>query len=833
MIDFSKLGIKGTYSSIEPRDIFMSLPTKNKQYEYPRDVQSEVWKHWFENRSKKNSIIKMNTGSGKTVVGLIILKSCLDEGKGPVVYVAPDKYLVKQVCTEADKLGIKVVQDEDDYHFIMKKAILVINIHKLINGKSVFGMRDTNNIPIGSILIDDVHACLETIDTQFSIKIPSSDEGYNDIINILKSTLLSYSEQEYQDIVEMKYPKSSILVPFWCWQENINKIKKVLYQHSEEEYIKFYYPLIDDCLDTCNCVISARCIEITPKCIPIAKISSFEQAERRIFMSATLADDSVFITAMGLKENEIANIITPEKANDIGDRLLIFPQVINKNITDEKIKTKLKLMSEKFNVIVITPSAQRALFWKDVTDLMVNRNNIDEIVNKLKSEHLGLVVFINKYDGVDLPDDACRVIVIDGLPNMRNEYDSFVQSVNPSSMRLLSEQIQKVEQGMGRGVRSNNDYCVAVLMGNGLSDIIFRVNGIKYFSKATQKQLELSQQLWDQLTGNDHIPTIKEIFSLADLSLNLPRNIDWIKTSKDILSTITYETVPNIDNISITLRLAFEKTEIKQYKEAIKIIEECKNNTTDEKTKGFLMQVMAEYMNFINKEEAQQILLSAIQYNKGLIHPIEGIQHQRLINKTSNQSQTLVDYIINNKLTENKFILRINAILEALAFLQATSKIFEVAIFDISFMLGFVSSRPEVDRGRGPDNLWALGNNEYLVIECKNETTTNSICKHDCNQLNGSINWFDNEYRGNNFACYPILIHNSNVFEHACPPNPKIRIMTPSLLIKFKENIKKFANNIVMTGNYKNVEQIQRLLIQFKLLGKMIVNEYSTGFTVK
>ena len=105
MIDFTRLGVKASPSSLEPRDIFMSLPTKNKCYEYPRDVQSEVWKRWFVNRNQKNTIIKMNTGSGKTIVGLTILKSCIDEGKGPAVYVVPDNYLVQQVCAEAEKLG--------------------------------------------------------------------------------------------------------------------------------------------------------------------------------------------------------------------------------------------------------------------------------------------------------------------------------------------------------------------------------------------------------------------------------------------------------------------------------------------------------------------------------------------------------------------------------------------------------------------------------------------------------------------------------------------------------------------------------------------------------
>ena len=102
----SKLNSNSKVKSIEPREIFMTLPAKAPGYGYPRDVQSEVWKKWFELRNQKNVILKMNTGSGKTVVGLVMLQSCLNEDKGPAIYVVPDNYLVKQVIEEAKKLGI-------------------------------------------------------------------------------------------------------------------------------------------------------------------------------------------------------------------------------------------------------------------------------------------------------------------------------------------------------------------------------------------------------------------------------------------------------------------------------------------------------------------------------------------------------------------------------------------------------------------------------------------------------------------------------------------------------------------------------------------------------
>lgn len=80
MINFDILKKKQPEVIIQPRDIFMSLPARDARYKYPRDVQAEVWRKWFEKRECENCVLKMNTGSGKTVVGLIILQSCLNEG---------------------------------------------------------------------------------------------------------------------------------------------------------------------------------------------------------------------------------------------------------------------------------------------------------------------------------------------------------------------------------------------------------------------------------------------------------------------------------------------------------------------------------------------------------------------------------------------------------------------------------------------------------------------------------------------------------------------------------------------------------------------------------
>lgn len=840
-INFSKLVSSiNNHEPIEPRDIFMSLPGKDSNYGYPRDVQTEVWKQWFAKRDEKNVIIKMNTGSGKTIVGLAILQSCLNEGKGPAVYIVPDNYLVQQVCSEAQKLGIRVAYDsfdetengEDDYYFKNNKAILVASIHKLVNGKSVFGMRQNGNIQIGSIIIDDVHACLGTIEQQFTIFIKSTHKLYKSIIDIFFAHHEVSENQIFCDIIEHQDIRYNYLVPFWLWQEKCKEIYKLLTikEFSEEPFVRFNLPLLRNNWKTCNCVISARGIELTMKGIPINKISSFEQAQRRIFMSATLADDSVFVSTIGLKHTDIENIITPEKANDLGERLILIPKYLNPNITDEHIKLKLMKLSKEYNVVIIVPSFERLSFWKNAQpqQILSSRDkNIENGISLLKNgKYVGLTILVNKYDGIDLPDNACRILVIDGLPAMRSEYDIVIQSINPSDKRICREQIQKIEQGMGRGVRSNSDYCVIVFMGNKLADLMVNQGGDKFFSKATSEQFNLSRQLWEQLMESDKKPEIKKIFSLVNYILQ--RDPEWINASKSALAIIEYDRSVKIDPIVVAMRNAFEKECIEQYDEAFSIIEMGIKNIEDEKTKGLLMQYMAEYKNFTNPVRAQELLLAARNLNPMVIKPINGIKFSKLQCSPNGQAANAINYISDNNLKANDYLIHVDSILANLNFSENSSNQFEQALKNIASVIGISSSRPETEYGGiAPDNLFALGNSEYAIIECKNGTTAEKISKDYCGQLLNSVQWFKNHYIDSALKYYPIMIHNSNIFSSEASPSDDIRIMTPELLCNFCLAVKKFSEVIIQSDVIDKNKEVEKTLSFLELKGNQIVYKYT------
>jgi superfamily II DNA or RNA helicase len=90
-LDFSRLtGPSAADTELHPRDIFAALPARSSRYEYLRDVQREVFDEWFSRRSERDLVVKMKTGNEKTLVGLMLLKSSLNERPGPAAYLTPD-----------------------------------------------------------------------------------------------------------------------------------------------------------------------------------------------------------------------------------------------------------------------------------------------------------------------------------------------------------------------------------------------------------------------------------------------------------------------------------------------------------------------------------------------------------------------------------------------------------------------------------------------------------------------------------------------------------------------------------------------------------------------
>src|SRR5438093_854524 len=107
-MDLSKLQIKPTKRSrpIAPEDIFKSL-TLRGTVENMWGPQVEAVRTWDGMRQAGDVIIEMTTGGGKTLAGLLVAQSIVNETNGKVLYVCPTNQLVEQTVTRAGGCGIR------------------------------------------------------------------------------------------------------------------------------------------------------------------------------------------------------------------------------------------------------------------------------------------------------------------------------------------------------------------------------------------------------------------------------------------------------------------------------------------------------------------------------------------------------------------------------------------------------------------------------------------------------------------------------------------------------------------------------------------------------
>jgi hypothetical protein len=795
-LDFTRLGgVSVADSASEPRRIFAALPAKDAKYSYARDVQSEVWERWHARRTERDLVVKMNTGGGKTVVGLLILKACLNEAAGPAAYITPDRYLAEQVIAEADSLGVDVVVDPDDARFVAGRAILVTNIYRLFNGKSVFGVQGVGARPprdIGTFLIDDAHACLATVEDQFTLSIPAEHAAYQPLLDLLAEDLRHQSRTTFRDI-EWGVHTAVMQVPYWAWRSRQDQVSAILQTHAGDEQLQFTWPLVADVLSLCRVAVSSEGFEIAPACPPIDRIPSFVRSRRRLYLTATLADDSVLVTHFAAKATSVARPITPTTADDLGDRMILTPQQTFPGTSDEDLKAFAKARSAKHNVVVLVPSHRRAVYWKDAADAIHAADTLPGGLTALRDGHVGLVVLVNKYDGIDLPGDACRVLVIDGLPEATGLLARLEMSVLFGSDTLLMRQVQRLEQGMGRGVRSNEDYCAVLLTGPRLASRLHSTKAREWFGVATRRQLELSDGIADQLAGRP----FDDLAAVVEQCLS--RDPGWVAASRQALDGLRYQQEVAVAPAAVARREAFDLARNDRYADASQRLLDV--DVDDPLLAALLKQEAASYLDHVDPVHAQGLQAAARDEHRVLLRPQSGIGSYTRLTKLGRQADSAAGWLAERYGSAAELTVGVEAMLADLVPSEEPAAVFrfEQAMHDLALHIGLAAQRPERETNNGPDVLWALGDLRYWIIECKSGATVARIARHDLAQLSHSADWFAASY-DESCSGVPVLVHPSRQVASDATARQGVAIMTFEKLAALRDAVREFATAAGVSG---------------------------------
>ena len=816
-IDFSDMLDADDALPLHPRDIFFTL-NRDPSFSFPRDIQTEVMNRWFDDRHRRDSVIKLNVGSGKTLVGLLLLQSSLNEHNGPALYVSPDNQLSRQVIQEASSLGLEVTDDPRDADYAAGAKICVVNVYRLFNGKSVFGVRD-DRIQIGTVVIDDTHACLSTIIQQFRIKLPHTHPAYHAILAALSEDLKGYNEARFLEI-NSGDPQAHIEVPFWSWHSHHGQILRALHDHHDDEHLEFTYPLLKEILRQCRCIIGGQHLEVEPHFPPTDLIQPFRRAKRRIYMTATLADDSVVVTHFGADPDTLTKPIVPSSSQSMGERMVLMPQELNPSVTTADVRTLLAELAKSVNVVVIVPSSLAARTWKSAAAQVLVGDTVAPGIEKLRIRHVGLTILVNRYDGIDLPGDACRVLAIVDLPEVRSYTDLVDSEVLSGTAVNLRRQLERIEQGMGRGVRSNDDYCAVLLIGPKLTGRLRSPAGMQMLTPATSAQLDLSRKIAKKL----HTPSIAELMEVILQCVH--RDSNWIKVSKKALVNLKTDDELRLDPSKLAMRAAFDRARANQDERALEILDDAIDAATEPQVKAWLLSRKAAFQHPLDAAGAQRTLLAAHDIEPGVLKPMHGATYKKLAPVAGQQATALIAHHDHRFIDPTTMKLFADGLCSDLQFLTGTSTRFEAAINDLARFIGILGQRPERDYKEGPDNLWALPNGSFLVIECKNGiTSAESISKKDAGQLGQSVAWFAARYPAS--ASVPIIVHKHRTLGQGASAVPGMRVVTATHLQKLRANLRDFAQQLMDPDTSANPTEVARRLAQFELNAEAFVNAFS------
>jgi DEAD/DEAH box helicase len=827
-LDLSKLSPQAiSKRPINPLEIWNQLDRAVGK-EYLRPIQERVLEGWFSQREDADTIIKMNTGTGKTLVGLLVLQACLHEAPGPALYLCPDKYLVSQVVEQAKQFGVRCVTFEGESRpippdFLNGEAILVATVKKLFNGKSVFGVEGSPTPPVSVnyVVLDDAHTCVEQIRSQFTITLGNDHAAYERLIKLFGQTLAQQKPGTFAEIQGGEFNKF-MAVPYWTWLDSQSEVVRILSEYRDDEPLRFVWPLLKDLLPICDCVFSGSQLQIVPKVIRPQLLTSFALAKRRIYLSATLLDDSQLARDLGVSAAAIEKQIKPNELEDLGERLILIPSDVHESLNTEWA-VGLFALNVKMNRVVLVPTKRESARWEEAGAKRVLAENIAEALEGLRKLKGAFLALVSKYDGVDLPDETCRLLAIDSLPRAATLYDWYLQSALAGTPSVNAKIAQRIEQGLGRATRGKSDYCVILITGNDLVSFVRNNQNRKHLSAGSRAQIDLGLRITreiNRLSTEDKysqslVEEINRCLERADVWKAFYRS--FIEESRKNLNG---QVQHNVDLVTATTERAAADLFLKRkYEEAAGRIQTLLDGSgLTEREKGWFMQLAASYLYGKDKSKALSMQKKAYELNSFLFVPPDGTTYHRMAASSESQSIVALRHLLSHA-NINDFVLDSHSVCDHLAF-GIESELFEQALEKAATIIGISSSRPEKITGRGPDCLWGGDNDQFLVIEAKSEVDLDrtEIHKSETEQLTHSCEWFRQEYVGKD-RMKALLIHPATKLAREAVFPPTGRVVTAGVLENFVLSIRNYVSAVAgLSGANRTEREIRSRLEANSLL---------------
>lgn len=726
-----------------PQEMFQD--NKLKTIKGILDYQSQMLDHYMKTLNdskilKKNVAFELPTGSGKTLVGILIAEFHRRKYGRKCLFLCPTNQLVSQVCEQAEnQYGIEVIsftgrQAEyspiDKANYLRGQAIGVTTYSSFFATHSFFSDPEI-------LIFDDVHSSESFIIDNWSLNIDRKafPALFSQIVSLFEGVIdeSSISRLRSPDSFSADIRDWNDLIPRPYLQKKAKELEAVLREGTRDTSLSYAWGRIADYLEDCHIYLSWNSILIRPYIPPTEMHDAFKKSAQRIFMSATLGHSGELERITGCKKITRLPIVSDWDTKGLGRRLFVFPDLSLEANTHSEILRKLHEEAKRSVLIVPSDNDSQGLsdlLKKTVPGIQIfHANDLIESKENYCRSHNAMVIMANRFDGVDFPDSESRMLFIYNLPKITHLQEKFFVGKMAASL-LYSERIKtRIVQAVGRCTRNASDYSVVCILGDSILNEVTSPKILATYHPEMRAEISFG------VDNSTDFETVEDI--LENVRLFYERGTEWADAEAAIVETRNQYIAEGSDGIQeklyekllISAQLEvdvqydmWKKNYQSAYEKSIQIIETLNAPSLSgykcywQYICGCLALELGDrakarhYFSLANENNMGDIRWFAKLISDITDDPTENPKVDSLFDIIESLEENILKYQNNNR-----FERHVKDILEGL--LSNDGHVFERAHLGLGVLLGYDAHKAD-DPG-APDPYWIVNDNLCIVAEDK------------------------------------------------------------------------------------------------------------------
>ena len=422
---------------------------------------------------------------------------------------------------------------------------------------------------------------------------------------------------------------------------------------------------------------------------------------------------------------------------------------------------------------MLVPTYSRAQKWSGFAE-PPDKNKVTQRVNEFKASKESVKLLLAaRYDGVDLPGDTCRVMVIDDLPMGVGPLERYLWEYLNLSNSLRSAIASRIVQSFGRISRGMSDHGVVYITGEKLVQWLITPKNAAVLPAFLQKQITFGYEISNEIDDVDGLVDVMEQC--------LGREEGWLaayeENMQDAEIAVNEENMERLSNIAKSEAMFAAYYWDRNYGEAIKHLAGTIDDAFEVSASTGAWHCFwlgSAYELSGDDESAREMYVRAHGAQKNVPSLLtegdvkEQVEMPNQIVEVDRQIKVLPD---------NNLILPVNMDLE-LAHLDGTgsSNQTENSLRALGQYLGLDSSRPDNEFGTGPDVLWYAEGLPAFCIEVKTDKKLDSrYQKKEVAQLGDHVQWVKDNYDVDEVI--PVFVGPVNSATGTSNPAPEFRVI--------------------------------------------------------